>query len=131
MNEQVYFSGTGRRKTSIAQVRLVPGKGTITVNNKPYEELFSREEYRRSILRPFAVTDTAEKFDATVKVTGGGTSGQVGAIIHGLSRAIVKINESYKPMLREQGLLTRDPRAKERKKYGLRRARKAPQYTKR
>lgn len=131
MSEESYIGGTGKRKCSIAQVRLFSGEGGIIVNGKPYQELFPRLEYRRLIEHPFLATNTLGKFHATIKVKGGGLSGQAGAIRHGIARALAKENELFKPMLREAGLLTRDARIKERKKYGLKRARKAPQYTKR
>ncbi len=131
MEKQTYFYGTGRRKAAVAQVKLLPGEGTIIINGVPYEELFSRLEHRRTILQPFLVTNSAGKYNAVVKVTGGGMSGQGGAISHGIARALVRADESLKPILRQNGLITRDPRVKERKKVGLKRARKAPQYTKR
>lgn len=131
MNDETYVWGTGRRKCAIAQVRLFLGSGGIVVNDKPYEELFPRLEHRRVIEAPFAATDTVGKFRVAVKVKGGGVGGQAGAIRHGIARALVKEDELFKPMLRKEGLLTRDARIKERKKYGLKRARKAPQYTKR
>lgn len=131
MEKQTYFYGTGRRKSAVAQVKLLPGDGTIIINGVPYEELFSRLEHRRTILQPFLVTNSAGKYNAVVKVTGGGISGQGGAISHGIARALVRADESLKPILRQNGLITRDPRVKERKKVGLKRARKAPQYTKR
>ena len=126
-----YNHGTGKRKCAIAQVRLFAGNGIITVNGKPYDTLFTRIEHRRAIERPFTVTETRGKFNVEIKVTGGGLSGQAGAIRHGISRALLASNEQFRPVLRKDGLLTRDPRIKERKKYGLKRARKAPQYTKR
>lgn len=131
MEKQEYFYGTGKRKTAVAQVRLLPGNGTIIVNGKPYEELFPRLEHRRMIVQPLLVTDSLSKYNAVVKIAGGGVSGQGGAISHGIARALVKTDENLKPILRQHGLLTRDARAKERKKAGLKRARKAPQYTKR
>lgn len=131
MEKQEYFYGTGRRKTAIAQVKLLPGNGAIIINGTPYEELFTRLEHRRTIIQPLVVTDYAGKYNAVIKVAGGGISGQSGAISHGIARALVKADENLKPVLRQNGLLTRDPRAKERKKAGLKRARKAPQYTKR
>ena len=131
MNEQIYFSGTGRRKTSVAQVRLMDGEGVIIINGKPIEEIFGRRTAQTVILQPLQLTNTLNRFNAVIKVAGGGISGQAGAICHGISRALVKADESLKPLLRKHGLLTRDPRMKERKKYGLKRARKAPQYTKR
>jgi small subunit ribosomal protein S9 len=129
--EEHYFYGTGRRKTSVARVRLLPGKGAIVINGTPYEELFTRTEYRRAITKPLIVTDSMNRFNVVVKVEGGGVTGQAAAISHGIARALVQANQENKLKLRQGGLLTRDPRAKERKKAGLRRARKAPQYTKR
>ena len=131
MSEESYVWGTGRRKCAIAQVRLLSGKGEIIVNDKPYQEAFSRLEHRRKIEHPLLSTDTMGKVRVTAKVSGGGLSSQAEAIRHGIARALVKENELFKPILRKEGLLTRDARVKERKKYGLRRARKAPQYTKR
>lgn len=131
MTTQTYDRGTGRRKCAIAQVRLLAGTGEIIVNGKPYQQLFPRIEHRRAIEMPFKATDTVGRYNVEVKVTGGGVTGQAGAIRHGIARALVTVNEHFKPLLRKEGLLTRDPRVKERKKYGLKRARKAPQYTKR
>ena len=131
MEKQAYFYGTGRRKTAVARVRLLPGNGAIIINGVPYKELFPRLEHRRVILQPFMVTDSITKYNAVVKVAGGGISGQSGAISHGIARALVKSDESLKSTMRHYGLLTRDSRVKERKKAGLKRARKAPQYTKR
>ncbi len=131
MENQTYFYGTGRRKAAVAQVRLLPGNGAIIINGTPYEELFPRLEHRRRIMQPLLVTESADKYNAMVKVAGGGISGQGGAIAHGIARALVRADESLKPILRRYRLLTRDSRVKERKKVGLKRARKAPQYTKR
>jgi len=131
MSEESYVWGTGKRKCAIAQVRLFSGEGEIIVNGKPYQEVFPRLEHRYTIEYPFLTTDTTGKFHVTIKVKGGGISGQARAICHGIARALAKENELFKPMLRKEGLLTRDARIKERKKYGLKRARKAPQYTKR
>jgi small subunit ribosomal protein S9 len=131
MAKQAYFYGTGRRKCAVAQVRLLPGNGAIIINGVPYEELFSSPEHRRTILQPLMVTESLSKYNVMVKANGGGISGQSGAISLGIARALVKTDENLKPVLRQHGLLTRDPRIKERKKPGLRRARKAPQYTKR
>ena len=131
MAGKTYYCGVGRRKTAVARVRLLPGDGSIIVNNVPYEERFPRVEHRRVILQPLLVTDNIGKYDTVVKVVGGGISGQGGAIAHGIARALVKADEGLKTVLRQNGLLTRDARAKERKKAGLKRARKAPQYTKR
>ena len=132
MAKESYFQRTGRRKTAIAQVRLLPkGSGAIIVNGTPYEELFPRLVHHQTIVKPLVVTETLGRYNVTVKVAGGGISGQSGAISHGIARALVETDESLKPLLRRNGLLTRDSRVKERKKAGLRRARKAPQYTKR
>ena len=131
MAKQTYFHGTGRRKSAVAQVRLLPGNGAIVVNGKPYEEFFPSLEYQRTILQPLAVTESVGKYNIVAKVAGGGISGQTGALAHGISRALVEADERLKPILRQSGLLTRDARVKERKKPGLKRARKAPQYTKR
>ena len=131
MDKQRYFYGTGRRKTAIARVRLTPGNGAIVINGTPYEELFSRFEHRRAVLQPLLVTESTSKYNVVVKVAGGGITGQSGAISHGIARALIRANESFRPILRQNGLLTRDSRMKERKKPGLKRARKAPQYTKR
>ena len=131
MTSQTYYRGIGKRKCAIAQVKIFSGSGEIIVNGKPYKDVYTRLEQQRIIGRPFEVTDTVGKFNVEVKVMGGGINGQVGAIRHGISRALVVANEQYKPLLRQEGLMTRDARVKERKKYGLKRARKAPQYTKR
>lgn len=126
-----FFQGTGRRKESVARVRLVPGEGIIVVNGKSVEDYFHGREAGEILGAPFTVTNTARRFNAMVKVAGGGLGGQVEAIRHGIARALLQVNGENRPALRKAGLLTRDPRAKERKKYGLKRARKAPQYTKR
>ena len=131
MAEQSYYYGTGRRKTAVARVKLIPGEGSIIVNGIPYEERFPRLELRRKITEPLLVTESLGKYNAVVKVEGGGITGQGEAISHGIARALLKVNEGFKQTLRQNGLLTRDARAKERKKPGLKRARKAPQYTKR
>ena len=131
MSDEKYIWATGKRKCAIAQIRLFPGDGGITINDRPHEEIFPRLEYRRMIEMPFLVTETVGKFRVTVKVKGGGMSGQAGAVRHGIARALLKENDLFKPMLRKEGLLTRDARIKERKKYGLKRARKAQQFTKR
>lgn len=126
------FCGTGRRKSSIARVRLVEGKGKITVNGKDLEEYFGEETLRVIVKQPLTLTETASKFDVIAKVTGGGFSGQAGAVRHGIARALNEANaEEYRAVLKSNGLLTRDPREKERKKYGLKKARKAPQFSKR
>ena len=126
-----YIYGTGRRKTSVARVRLLPGDGSIVVNGKDVAEYFGGTTGGSSLRLPFRVTETEGRYSASILVAGGGFSGQAGAIRHGIARALVSANPDARPALREAGLLTRDPRAKERKKYGLKRARKAPQYTKR
>lgn len=131
MVKKTYTGGTGRRKTSVAQVRLSPGTGNITVDGANYEERFTRFDHRQSILKPLVVTETSAKYDIVVKVSGGGITGQADSIAMGISRALLKEDEKHKAILRKEGLLTRDPRAKERKKPGLKRARKASQYTKR
>ena len=126
-----YFYGTGRRKKSIARVRIVPGTGVITVNGKSIDEYFGLETLKLIVNQPFGATGTTGKFDIIALVNGGGISGQAGAIRHGLARALVKADEAYKPALKAAGLLTRDPRMKERKKYGLKAARRASQFSKR
>jgi small subunit ribosomal protein S9 len=131
MDKQSYFHGTGRRKTAVAQVKLMAGNGAIIIDGKPIEERFPSLEHQRVINQPFIATETTGKYNVVIKTAGGGVSGQSSAISHGISRALVRADERFKPMLRQNGLLTRDARAKERKKPGLRRARKAPQYTKR
>jgi len=129
--KQTYFYGTGRRKTSTARVKLIPGSGEIIVNGIPYQDLFPRLEHRRQILQALVTTENLNKYNVVVKVEGGGVTGQSGAISHGIARALVEVDEGLKTVLRQHKLLTRDSRVKERKKAGLRRARKAPQYTKR
>ncbi|MDP2719328.1 MAG: 30S ribosomal protein S9 [Dehalococcoidia bacterium] len=131
MKEQAYNYGLGRRKCAIARTRVSKGTGLININDKPLEQYFPDLVQQTTVLQPLVVTDNKDKFDITIKVVGGGTSSQAGAIRHGISRALVRGDESVKPVLRQHGFLTRDARVKERKKYGLKRARKAPQYTKR
>ena len=131
MASKIYYAGTGRRKSSVAQVRISSGGGAIIVNGSPYDERFPRELHRETIISPLVLTETMDKYSVMVKVDGGGITGQSGAIAHGIARALIKADESLKPVLRQNGLLTRDSRVKERKKAGLRRARKAKQYTKR
>jgi small subunit ribosomal protein S9 len=128
---QHYHYGTGRRKAAVARVRLYPGTGTIVINGRPFLEVFNRPVYQSVVRQPLLLTETLDKFNVQVKINGGGSTGWAGAVAHGISRALVAADERYKPILRKAGLLTRDPRVKERKKYGLKRARKAPQYTKR
>ncbi len=127
----VQFQGTGRRKTSVARVRLVPGDGKIVVNKRPVDEFFGYELLIQEIKRPMVITDTLGKFDVYVNVNGGGYTGQAGAIRMGISRALLKAGSDYRSILKKQGYLTRDPRMKERKKYGLKKARKSPQFSKR
>ena len=129
---QRYFYGTGRRKTAVARVRLYPGTGKVIVNGREPRQYFGgRDIHHQQILLPMRLTGTADRFDVTIRVTGGGISGQVGAVRHGIARALNRFDEELRPTLKSAKLLTRDPRAKERKKVGLKRARKAPQYTKR
>ena len=129
--EKIMFYGTGRRKKSIARVRLVNGNGNITVNNKPLDEFFGIETLKVIVKQPLVATNTLDKYDVICKVIGGGFTGQAGAIRHGIARALNEANSEYRPALKSAGFLTRDPRMKERKKYGLKKARKAPQFSKR
>jgi small subunit ribosomal protein S9 len=122
---------TGRRKTAIASVRLTPGTGAVTINNRPLEEYFQRDTSRMRILEPFELTETTGQYDLIAKVSGGGTSAQADAVRLGISRALVTVAETLRPALRKNGMLTRDPREVERKKYGRHKARKRPQYSKR
>ena len=126
-----YFYGTGRRKSSVARVRIVPGTGAITINGRSIDEYFGLETLKLIVNQPFGVTETVGKFDIIANVRGGGFSGQAGAIRHGLSRALLQADESYRPALKKAGFLTRDSRMKERKKYGLKAARRASQFSKR
>ena len=126
-----YFYGTGRRKKSVARVRLYPGTGVVTVNGKTMDEYFGLETLALIINQPFGITSTEGKFDVVANVRGGGLSGQAGAIRHGIARALLLADANYKPALKAAGVLTRDPRMKERKKYGLKAARRAPQFSKR
>ncbi len=128
---QVQFFGTGRRKKSIARVRLIPGEGKITINNKDIDDYFGLETLKVDLRRPLELTDTRGKFDVIAKVEGGGVSGQAGAIRHGIARALQLAEGEYRPGLKKAGLLTRDSRMTERKKYGLKKARRAPQFSKR
>ena len=125
------FYGTGRRKKSIARVRLVEGTGVITINGKSIDEYFGTEVLKTIVRQPLSATETTAKYDVIAKVQGGGFTGQAGAIRHGLARALNEANSEYRPALKSNGFLTRDPRMKERKKYGLKKARKAPQFSKR
>ena len=126
-----YFYGTGRRKSSVARVRLYPGTGKITINGRDIDDYFGLETLKLIINQPFGVTNTTAKFDIVANVRGGGISGQAGAIRHGVSRALLLADESYRTLLKKSGFLTRDPRMKERKKYGLKAARRASQFSKR
>lgn len=129
--ELLYYEGVGRRKTASARVRLYPGEGNVVVNDKPMEEYFSREGDVLHLLEPLKVTGNVGTFNVSVKVQGGGVTGQAGAVRHGIARALLAADPNLRPVLRRGGFLTRDARMKERKKPGLKRARKAPQYTKR
>ncbi len=129
--ESIVFYGTGRRKSSIARVRLLEGTGKITINGKDIEEFFGLETLKVIVRQPLTVTNTTAKYDVICTVKGGGFTGQAGAIRHGIARALNEANPEYRPVLKTNGFLTRDPRMKERKKYGLKKARKAPQFSKR
>ena len=126
-----YFYGTGRRKKSVARVRIVPGTGVITINKRDIDEYFGLETLKLIVNQPFGTTETTGKFDVVAKVCGGGLSGQAGAIRHGVAKALLEADAEFRPALKKAGLLTRDPRMKERKKYGLKAARRAPQFSKR
>ena len=126
-----YFYGTGRRKSSVARVRLYQGSGNITINGRGIDDYFGLETLKLIVRQPLALTDSLEKFDIVCNVNGGGFSGQAGAVRHGIARALLQYDESLRPALKKAGFLTRDPRMKERKKYGLKAARRAPQFSKR
>ena len=126
-----YFYGTGRRKSSVARVRVYNGTGKITINDRDIDDFFGLETLKLVVRQPLALADVDGKFDIVVRVAGGGVSGQAGAIRHGLSRALLQYDENLRPALKKAGFLTRDPRMKERKKYGLNAARRAPQFSKR
>jgi len=130
-SENIVYYGTGRRKSSIARVRLVDGTGKITINGIDIEEFFGMETLKVIARQPLTVTNTTTKYDVICTVKGGGFTGQAGAIRHGIARALNEANNEYRPILKSNGFLTRDPRMKERKKYGLKKARKAPQFSKR
>ncbi len=130
VNASRYY-GTGRRKKSIARVYLTPGTGNITINKRGIDDYFGLETLKVIVRQPLAATDTVDKFDVLVNVKGGGYTGQAGAIRHGISRALLQADSEYRPVLKKEGFLTRDPRMKERKKYGLKAARRAPQFSKR
>ena len=125
------FYGTGRRKSSVARVYLVPGTGKVTINKRDLDEYFGLDTLKLIVRQPLALTETADKYDVLVNVLGGGFTGQAGAIRHGISRALLQVDADFRPVLKKAGFLTRDPRMKERKKYGLKAARRAPQFSKR
>ena len=125
------YYGTGRRKSSVARVYLVPGKGNITINKRDIDEYFGLETLKTIVRQPLVLTETVDKYDAIITVKGGGFSGQAGAVRHGISRALLTVDADFRPELKKAGFLTRDPRMKERKKYGLKKARRAPQFSKR
>ncbi|HAE91068.1 30S ribosomal protein S9 [Tissierella praeacuta] len=127
----IQFLGTGRRKTSVARVRLVPGNGNITINKRDIDEYFDYETLRVIAKEPLVITETMDKYDVLVNVEGGGFTGQAGAIRHGIARALIESDEELRPILKKAGHLTRDSRMKERKKYGLKKARRSPQFSKR
>ena len=131
MSVKSRYYGTGRRKKSVARVYIYEGNGTIKVNKRELDDYFGLETLKKIINQPFTATKTEGKFDVLVNVYGGGTTGQAGAIRHGIARALLKVDKDYRPLLKREGLLTRDPRMKERKKYGLKSARRAPQFSKR
>lgn len=126
-----YFYGTGRRKSSVARVRLFPGTGSVTINGRDIDDYFGLETLKLIVNQPFGVTETVGKFDIVCRVNGGGISGQAGAIRHGVAKALLSSNPEFRAVLKKAGFLTRDPRMKERKKYGLKAARRAPQFSKR
>ena len=130
-SKQQYYYGTGRRKSSVARVRLYPGSGNITINGRSIDDYFGLETLKLIVRQPLNITETAEKFDVVCTVAGGGVTGQAGAIRHGVSRALLVFNPELRPVLKKAGFLTRDPSMKERKKYGLKAARRAPQFSKR
>ena len=128
---EVTYYGTGRRKTSVARVRLVPGEGNVVVNGRTLPDYFGRKTLELIVKQPLNLTETLGKYDVLIKVAGGGPSGQAGAVRHGISRALLLADADYRPSLKKAGFLTRDPREKERRKYGLKKARKASQFSKR
>ena len=130
-NKRPYFYGTGRRKKSVARVRLYAGTGSVKINDRDIDEYFGLETLKLIVRQPLTLTGTAEKFDVECRVAGGGVTGQAGAIRHGVARALLEVNPEYRAALKAAGYLTRDPRMKERKKYGLKAARRAPQFSKR
>ncbi len=128
---EVCYNAVGRRKKAIARIRLIPGEGNITINRRSIDEYFGLETLKMAVRQPLTLTDTLARFDVLATVNGGGYTGQAGAIRHGIARALVKADEELKPAIKKAGFLTRDPRMKERKKYGLQAARRAPQFSKR
>ena len=130
-NKRPYFYGTGRRKKSVARVRLYQGTGSVKINGRDIDDYFGLDTLKLIVRQPLNLTGTADKFDIECRVAGGGVTGQAGAIRHGIARALLQMNEEYRPALKSAGFLTRDPRMKERKKYGLKAARRAPQFSKR
>ena len=130
-NKRPYFYGTGRRKKSVARVRLYQGTGSVKINGRDIDDYFGLDTLKLIVRQPLNLTGTADKFDIECRVAGGGVTGQAGAIRHGIARALLQANEEYRPILKKAGFLTRDPRMKERKKYGLKAARRAPQFSKR
>lgn len=131
VGDRLQYWGTGRRKEAVARVRLVPGTGQVTVNSRPIENYFPLRTQRDTVLEPLAAVGALDKYDVIVRVAGGGLAGQAGAVRHGIARALVRADAEYRPALKKRGFLTRDPRMKERRKYGLKKARKAPQFSKR
>ena len=131
MTDEVSYYATGKRKGSIAKVRLVPGKGEIKVNTRDFNEYFKREAVKMMIIEPLQLTGTENAYDVIASIIGGGMNGQAGALRHGISKALLEVNEEYRSILKKAGFLTRDSRIKERKKYGLKKARKRPQFSKR
>jgi len=131
MAAKIQYYGTGRRKKSVARVRLVPGEGKIVINDRSLDDYFGLETLKVIVKQPLVLTETLNKFDVLCNVVGGGFTGQAGAIRHGIARALLKADEEFRPALKKAGYLTRDPRMKERKKYGLKKARRAPQFSKR
>ena len=128
---EVVYSATGRRKSSVARVRLVPGEGKVVINGRDMNEYFGLDTLKLIVNQPLVLTETKEKYDVLVNVVGGGVTGQAGAIRHGISRALCEADADFRPALKKAGMMTRDPREKERRKYGLKKARKASQYSKR
>ncbi|MFW6298163.1 MAG: 30S ribosomal protein S9 [Bacillota bacterium] len=131
MANEVKYQGLGRRKSSVARVTLTPGTGNVTINGRSFEDYIPSPAVRLDVNQPLEITETEKSFDISVNVHGGGISGQAGAIRHGIARALLEVNDDYRKPLKRAGMITRDPRAVERKKYGLRKARKAPQFSKR